>query len=172
METSERIKRSFERNRRALSLKPGIGRGTATARAQLVEGLLFTVEDGAWKFHVDMSEKSGGTGAAPDPGVYGRTALASCLGINYAQQAAARSLRITRLEVVVEADYDSNGTYGTLDQPPGYRRVRYRVAIEADATDEEIQRFVEEADKLCPYLDNFSRAIEVRRELEITANQG
>lgn len=172
METSERIKRSFERNRRALSLKPGIGRGTATTRAQLIEGLLFSVEDGAWKMHVDLSEKSGGTGSAPDPGVYGRTALASCLGINYAQQGAARGLQITRLEVFVEADYDSNGSHGTLDQPPGYRQVRYRVLIEADATEEEIQRFVEEADRLCPYLDIFSRAIDVRRELEIRANQG
>ena len=168
----DEIKRRFERNRRALSLKPAIGRGTATARARLVEGLLFEVEDGSWKMSVDLSEGAGGTGSAPDPGVYGRTALASCLGINYSLHAAARGLKISNLEIEVQADYDTNGNYGTIEQPPGYRQVRYLVDIEADATEEEIRRFVEDVDRHCPYLDNFSRALDVQRELRITASVG
>ena len=169
MGSTERIKRTFERSKKALTLKPSMGRGTATTRAKLVDGLQFEVEDGVWKMNVDMSEKSGGSGSAPDPGVYGRSALASCLGINYALHAAVRGLKISNLEIEVQADYDSNGNYGTIDQPPGYRQVRYVVAIEADASEGEIHRFVEQADKHCPYLDIFARPIDVQREVRVVA---
>jgi uncharacterized OsmC-like protein len=171
MTSTARIKRTFERNKRALTLKPSMGRGTAKTKAKMVDGLHFEVEDGAWKMEVDMSEKSGGTGLAPDPGVYGRSALASCLGINYALHAAVEGLKISSLEIEVQADYDSNGNYGTLDQPPGYRQVRYVVAIEADASESEILQFVEEADKHCPYLDIFARPIDVQREVRVVASQ-
>lgn len=171
MESSERLRETFERNKKALGLRPAVGRGTATTRASWVDGVNFEVEDGAWKLSVDMSEKSGGKGTAPDPGVYGRSALASCLGINYALHAAARGLRISSLEVEVQADYDSNGNYGTIDQPPGYRQVRYIVTIDADASADEIESFVEEVDRFCPYLDIFVRPIDVRREIRVTAGQ-
>ena len=97
MDSTDRIRSTFERNKRALELRPAVGQGTARTRARLRDGLHFEIEDGAWKLEVDMSEKSGGSGAAPDPGVYGRTALSSCLGINYATHAAARGLEISSL---------------------------------------------------------------------------
>lgn len=171
MDTTERIKSTFERNKKALGLRPSVGRGTATTRAMLTQGLHFEVKDGAWSMNVDMSEKSGGTGAAPDPGVYGRSALASCLGINYAMYAAVKGFEISSLEIEVQVDYDSNGTYGTIDQPPGYRQVRYTVVIGADASDDEIYRFVDEADKHCAYLDVFSRPMDVQREVRVVGAQ-
>lgn len=171
MDATEQIKSTFERNKRALSLRPSVGRGTATTRAILRKGLHFEVVDGAWKMNVDMSEKSGGAGAAPDPGVYGRAALASCLGINYAMYAAVKGLRISNLEIEVQADYDSNGTYGTIDQPPGYQQVRYTVVIEGDASEDEFHSFVDEADKHCVYLDVFSRSMDVQRKVRVESSQ-
>src|SRR3990167_2464843 len=90
---TEQIKTTFERNARAVSLRPAAARGTATTRVTLREGLTCDVQDGAWQLAVDMPQKSGGDGSAPDPGVYGRTALGSCLAIGYAMWAVSSVAR-------------------------------------------------------------------------------
>ncbi len=161
------IKEAFERSERALSLKPSIGRGSAKTTVRLSEGLACEARDGRWKLSVDMSEKSGGSGAAPDPGVFGRTALGSCLAIGYAKWAAVRGVSIRSLEVEVQADYDAAREYGVGDKSPGYSQVRYVVKVESDAPEDEIARLLDEADSCSPWLDVFVRPIELRRELRV-----
>src|SRR3989442_13126498 len=82
-ERIERIKSTFERNAKAMTLRPSLGQGTARTKVTLRDGLTCDVEDGNWKMTVDLSPKSGGDGRGPDPGVYSRTALGSCLAIGY-----------------------------------------------------------------------------------------
>jgi uncharacterized OsmC-like protein len=161
------IKKAFERSEKALTLKPSIGRGTARTTVRLGEGLACEARDGRWNLTVDMSEKSGGSGAAPDPGVFGRTALGSCLAIGYAKWAAVRGLPIRRLEVEVQADYDAAREYGVGDELPGYSQVRYVVTVESDAGEDEIVRLLDEADSCSPWLGVFLRPIELRRELRV-----
>src|SRR3989442_3823543 len=122
MGRTEQIKDVFERAAKAMALRPTVGQGTATTKVTLRDGLTCDVEDGAWKLTVDMSAKSGGDGRAPDPGVYGRTALGSCLAITYALWAAKRGISFSHLDVVVQADYDSAGYHGVGDAAPGYRQ--------------------------------------------------
>lgn len=112
MKGEERILQVFERNAKAHSLRPTLGQGTATTRVRLAEGYLCEAQDGSWSLKVDMSEKSGGTGSAPDPGVYGRTALGSCSTITYAAWAAKLGIQVSSLEVEVQTDYDSDGFHG------------------------------------------------------------
>ncbi len=81
MERTEQIKLAFERNAKAMSLRPSVGQGTAVTKVRLRDGLTCDVEDGNWKLTVDGPAKSGGDGRGPDPGVYGRMALGSCLAI-------------------------------------------------------------------------------------------
>ena len=121
MQHTEQIKVAFERNAKAISLRPSVGLGTASTRVRLRENLACDVEDGAWKLTVGASVKSGGDGLAPDPGVYGRTALGSCLAIGYAMWAAKLGVNINSLTVEVQADYDSGASHGVTDAPPGYR---------------------------------------------------
>ena len=118
------IKKCFERNARALKLRPALGRGTATTTVRLVEGVACEIEDGPWKLSVDLSAKSGGSGAAPDPGVYGRGALGACMAICYAQWAARRDLPLDDLRVEVEADYDARGMFGVGDVIADYTAIR------------------------------------------------
>src|SRR5438067_10948322 len=99
MDRTEQLKHTFERNAKALALRPSAGQGTAVTRVRLREGLTCDVEDGGWKLTVDMSAKSGGDGRGPDPGVYGRTALGSCLAIGYALWGAKAGIVFSRLEV-------------------------------------------------------------------------
>jgi uncharacterized OsmC-like protein len=168
MARMEQIRETFERNGRAMAMRPSVGVGTARTRVTLRDGLTCDVEDGAWKLVVDMSQKSGGDGRAPDPGVYGRTALGSCLAIGYTLWGAKRGIAFSKLDVEVQADYNSGGYHGVADVPAGYSQMRCLVTIETDAPEADVLAVLDEADAHSPYRDNFTRAIDVRREVTFT----
>jgi uncharacterized OsmC-like protein len=161
------LKSTFERNAKAVAKRPSIGQGTAVTRARLTGAVGCEIQDGAWTLRMDLSKKSGGDGAAPDPGVYGRSALASCLVGAYALWAAKRELPIDELRVEVHADYDARGMFGVDDVVADYTAIRWSVAIKSPAPDAEIEAVLSEAERHCNYLNVFSRAHELRRELKI-----
>lgn len=169
MDRTEHIKNTFDRNAKAMAMRPSVGRGTAVTKIRLRDGLTCDVEDGQWTLTVDMSAKSGGDGRAPDPGVYGRTALGSCLAIGYMLWAAKLGVTFSRLEVEVHADYDSGGYHGTADAPPGYSQVRYIVRVESDNAEADVLHVLDQGDAHSPYRDVFARALDVRREVHLAA---
>lgn len=162
------LREILERNARAVSLRPALGCHTALTTVRLKPGLECEVEEGPWKLTVGVGEKSGGTNAGPSPGVLGRGALGSCLAVGYGMWAARLGVPIDRVEVTVEADYDSRGELGVSDDvPPGYTQVRYRVTVASAAPEADVRRVIDTADKYSPYRDVFARAHDVRRELTI-----
>ncbi len=167
MSSEERIKSTSERNEKALRLKPTLGQGTAVTRARIREGLTCEVEEGPWKLTVDMSEKSGGSDAGPNPGILGRGALGSCLAISYTMWAARLGVPIESLEVEIQADYDSRGMYGLDGVSAGYKGIRYLVRIESDAPESDILKMLDLADAHSPYRVVFSEAQELNREVRI-----
>jgi uncharacterized OsmC-like protein len=167
IDAQERIRAAFQRNQKALSLRPSIGLGTAATRVRLSEGLTCEVEEGLWNLTVDMSPKHGGNSTGPNPGVLGRAALGSCLAISYARWAAVLGVSISGLEVEIQADYDARGEYGLDGVPAGYREVRYIVRIASDAPEAEIQRVLDACEEHTPYLDVFRHPQQVRRIVEI-----
>jgi uncharacterized OsmC-like protein len=169
MEGEDRVRIAFERNTRAISLRPAIGQGTAVTRVRLREGLTCEIEDGAWKLTADLTEKSGGNNRGPNPGVLGRSALASCLAMAYTQWAAKLGVPIAALEVEVQADYDTRGMYGVDGVGSDYRAVRYVVTVESDAPEAEVLRMLDKADTHCPYYNVFSRPQNLQRELRLIA---
>ena len=169
MQGEEKVKIAVERNTKALTLRPGLGQGTAVSRVRLVDGLTCEIEDGRWKLTADMGEKSGGNGAGPDPGVLGRGALGSCLAMSYAIWATKLDVPISGIEIEVQADYDARGHYGVADVTPGYTEVRYVVTIESDAPEADIERLLDEADAHTPYHNVFSQPQPLRRELRVVA---
>lgn len=170
MEGDEKIRVAVERNVKAVSLRPSVGQGTATTKVRLRPGLACEVEEGAWRLVVGMTEKYGGTNAGPNPGVFGRTALGSCLAIGYAMWAARLGVPLDALEVEVQADYDVRGELGVADQvTPGYAEVRYVVTVESPASEADVLRMLDTADRYSSYRDVFARAVAVRREARITA---
>ncbi|MHC4959571.1 MAG: OsmC family protein [Planctomycetota bacterium] len=161
------LKSTFARNARAVAKRPSIGQGTAVTRARLNGAVGCEIEDGAWRLRMDLSKKSGGDGAAPDPGVYGRSALASCLVGSYALWAAKRGVEIDEIAVEIQADYDARGMYGVDGVIADYTAIRYTVAISSPAPDEEIEALARDAEKHCNYLNLFRRPHEMRGELKI-----
>ncbi len=171
MTTTEKIKTAFERNAKAVELRPGVGQGTAVTKVKLGEGFTCEITDGPWRLIADLGEKHGGRNAGPNPGVYGRAALGSCLAISYVMWAAKLGVPISGLEIEVQADYDVRGEYGLADLPAGYQEVRYLVHIQSPASEAEILKLLDWADAHTPYLDVFRRPIRVRREVEIQATE-
>lgn len=168
--SSETIRSAFRRNQRALELRPSVGQGTARTRVTLRDDLTCEVEDGNWKFVADLSEKHGSKAAGPDPGVFGRAALGTCLVMGYRQWAAHLEIPVRGIEVEVQGDYDSRGGHGVGDAPPGYREVRYVVTIDSEASEGDIMRLVDIADRHSPWLDDFIRPLEVKREVRIQSH--
>jgi uncharacterized OsmC-like protein len=169
MSDMEKIKTAFERGARALTLRPSLGRSTGRSVTRVRDGLTCEIEEGPWRLVADMPEQLGGAASGPTPGVYGRAALGSCLAVGYVMRAAAMGIPIRSLEVEVQADYDDGVLLGVAEGPAGYSEVRYLVTVETDAPEEDVVRWLDEADAHSPYLDVFRRAQRCARQVAIVA---
>jgi uncharacterized OsmC-like protein len=178
MQDTEPIRVALERNVKAVTLRPGVGQGTARTTARLRPGLECEVTDGPFTLTVGMTEKYGGTNAGPNPGVLGRGALASCMVIDYALWAARMGLPLDALEVEVQADYDVRGELGVEPEEgegplrPGYREMRYVVTVESPAPEAALMEWLDQGDRTSPYLDMFANETPVKREVRIRRPEG
>lgn len=129
-----------------MTLRPGVGRGTAVTTARVRRGTCCEVRQGDWTLVTDVSEKAGGEGRGPDPGTLGRAALASCMAVGYMTWAARREVPIAALEVDVEADYDVRGELGVDGVSPAYERIRCVVYVESEAPESEVLSVLREAE--------------------------
>lgn len=168
-EIVERIKTAFERNGRAIELRPAVGQRTAVMKTRVIDGLQVETEEGRWKLVCDASEKSGGTGAAPDPGFVVRAALGNCLAMGYAIWAAHLGVPVENIEVEIHADYDARGQHAVEGIPAGFSEIRYHVRIESSAPEKDVQRVVQMADKASMVGDVFRRAHTLVPHLTIVA---
>jgi len=171
MEYQKEIKNKFDRNVRALTLKPNLGLGKKISTTRITNGLTCEITEGDWTIKTDMPTTMGGSATAPTPGVFGRAALGGCLATGYMIWAAHLDIQIDHVEVRIEADYEDGAFFGITDAPAGYMEVRYYVKIESAHSRQEIEDFLNIADKHSPYLDVFSRAQSCVRELELINNK-
>jgi uncharacterized OsmC-like protein len=163
----EEMKESFERSKKALELKPGTGKKTATCSVQVVDGYTCLMQESRWRVVGDLHEKVGGNGMGPDPSQLVRMAFGSCAAMAYVQWAAVMDIELTGVEVIVETDHDYGGYYGTTDSPAGPIEVRYRVSIESDAPESDIIALIDKADRHSPLHDIFERPMKMKREIEV-----
>ncbi len=163
----ERIKTAWERNGRAIELRPAVGQKTAITKTRVLGGLHVETEEGRWKLVSDGSEKSGGTAVGPDPGFVVRAALGNCLAMGYVTWAAYRNIPIESLEIEMEADFDVRGQHGAEGIPPGFNEIRYHVRVQSSALEADVRRVIEEADANSMVGDVFRRAHTLNRRLTV-----
>jgi uncharacterized OsmC-like protein len=162
------IKDALEQRTKQIKANPSIGQGTAVTKVTLHPGLACEVEDGPWKFSAGMTEKHGGRNTGPNPGVYGRAALGTCLAIGYGMWAAKLGITIRSLAVEVRARFDVRGEFGIDDSiRPGYLDIVYVVTVDTDASDADIQRWLDVADAHSSLLDDFRNPVPATREVHI-----
>ncbi|MEO6444795.1 MAG: OsmC family protein [Gemmatimonadaceae bacterium] len=167
-----KIREAVERNDRVVTARPSVGKGTAVTSVHWRGGLSCEVVSGTWRFNVGMSDNYGGADEAPNPGVYGRAALGSCLAVGYAMWAARLGVPLRALSVDVHADYDVRGELGIDDDVrPGYLAMRYDVTIDSEAPQEEVLRMLDTAEKYSSYLDDFRNPVPVTRTVRFASSQ-
>jgi uncharacterized OsmC-like protein len=164
------LKSVSERNAKAMRLRPSVAQGTATTKVRLRAGTTACdIEDGPWRLTADLDASMGGDGTAPDPGVFARAGLGSCLLGGYLLWGARLGVPIDDVQVVVETDYDARGMYAVDDAvTPGWGGVRCTVSITSPASPERVREMVAKADRYSPILDDITRAMHVARELRIS----
>ena len=167
MADPETIKKCYLRNCKAVTLRPELAKSTAVTKIRLFDGTTCEVEHKHWKFQVDIGKTEGGNDAGPGPGILERGALGSCLAIGYSQQAAVMGVPVDNIEVEIESDMDARGMLALDDRPPGFKELRYKVTIESPASEQEVMNVVEKVDNHSPVLDDFRRAIPVKRQLTL-----
>jgi len=171
MANPKTIKEAFDRNKKAIELRPSLGQSTALTKVRVRNGTTCEIESGSKKLVCDIGKTEGGNDAGPGPGIFERAALGSCLAMGYAQEAAVMDIPIDSIEVHVESDFDARGQFGLSDDPPGFKVLRYQVMIESPAPEADIQEMIDQADARSPVLDDFKRPIPIEREVEITSTE-
>jgi len=161
------IKKAFERNRKALELRPKMGEKTARTRIRVRDGTTCDIETETKKLVCDVGTEAGGNDAGPGPGILERGALGSCLAIGYATWAAHMNIPVDNVEVEVESEFDASGQFGVSDTTPGFKELHYRVSIESPIHKERVKEMIEKADKHSPVLDDFRRPIPIKRTINI-----
>ncbi len=168
-----KIREIAERNAEFLALKPTRGHLTGVTKARMVDGLSCEIEEGPWKLAADMPRKAGGEETAPTPGMLGRGALASCLVIGISMWAARLGIPLDALEVEVQGDFDARGELGVGENiPPGYQEIRYVISIDSPASEQDLVKLLETAERHSPYMDVFSRAQNMKRVLRLNDKDG
>lgn len=161
------LKKSFERVKKLLTIKPSKGQYKTTTKVQLRDGTTCDIKHKQWKFTADVGKNEGGNDAGPGPSVLQRGALGSCLAIGYAKWAAVMNVPIDSIEIEVEAEVDARGSYGIDNVAPGYKGLRYTVFVDSPASEEAIREMIEKADKHSPVLMDFTEPVPVEREVKI-----
>jgi uncharacterized OsmC-like protein len=168
MQGDAQVREALERNVKAVSLRPGVARGTARTTAVLHPGLACRVTEGPYELEIGMTEKYGGQGGAPNPGVLGRGALASCLAIGYGMWAARLGVPCDAIEVEVQADYDIRGELGVAeDVRPGYAAMRYVVRVVSASPEADVLRMLDTADRCSSYRDIFAHGVPLTRDVQV-----
>jgi uncharacterized OsmC-like protein len=166
---AEQINQATERNIKAMTLRPSVAQGTATTKVRVRTGsTAMDIEDGPWKLVSDLSPSLGGGSDGPDPGILARSGLGACLAGGYLLWAARLGVQLDDVQVVVETDYDARGMYAVDESvAPGWAGVRCTVTIASPDAPDRVREVVERADRYSPVLDDFTRGLDIKRELRI-----
>lgn len=115
-------------------------------------------------FEIDSDEPPVllGTNKGPNAVELVLSALASCLSVGFAYNAAVQGIKLEHLSFHVEGDIDLHGFLGLSDQVrPGYNNIRVRCEIKSGASAADIQKLSEHVQRTSPVLDILRQAVPV-----------
>ena len=168
MSLPEEIKTAMERGMKAVSLKPAVGIGKETMRIETTPDGMTKAIDGDYSVMVDLGSAFGGGGSTPSPGVLVRAALGACMSQGYLVWAALLGVKIGKINIEIESQYDMRGNYG-LDPNirGGFTSLHYIVSIESAADPDKVQQVIDQADATDSVRDIFAGELIMTREIQI-----
>lgn len=93
-------------------------------------------------------------------------ALAACISVGYAYNAAARGITIRSLRLEAEGELDLHAFLGLSEKTrPGFEKIRFTATVAADAPRERLEELCEYVQKTSPVLDILRNPVPVEVDL-------
>ena len=104
-----------------------------------------------------------GTDTGPNPAEYLLHALAACVTTSLVYSAAARGVRLTSVESILEGDLDVQAAMGTNteDYRNGFERIRMTIQISGDAPAEKLRQVVQRGTDRSVVFDSISNGVPI-----------
>lgn len=123
----------------------------------------------AFEYDADHPPVLVGKDEGPTPVEFLLQALLACLTAGIGNIAAARGVRLTRVESRVEGDIDLRGSLGiSSDVRNGYQQIRVSFDIDGDASQDELRAIVEQSKARSAVFDVLTNGVPV----EVRVNVG
>ena len=109
-----------------------------------------------------------GDDTGPNPAEHLLHALAACLTTSLVYVAAARGVRLTEVESVIEGDMDVRGALGLSDEyRNGFERIRASFHVKGDAPEEKLREIVARAQQRSAVFDMVTNGVPVAVEVDV-----
>ena len=121
-------------------------------------------------FDIDVDEPFEllGGNSAPNPQEMLMTALNACIMVGYVAGAAARGIRLEKVEIETSGDLDLRGFLGIdPNVPPGYETIRYTVTMKGDGSEADFREIHETVKRTSPNYFNVARPIRIESQLVV-----
>jgi uncharacterized OsmC-like protein len=126
---------------------------TLRAQGRIGEGIACRVDTGRALIEAGLHPASGGNGLQACSGDMLLEALVACAGVTLKAVATALGVELRDGAVHAEGDLDFRGTLGVAkDAPVGFREIRLRFELDADATPEQRAKLLELTERYCVVL--------------------
>jgi len=161
------FKKVFEHKQEILRNRPDKTRVEVSAESKLVEAFRSHVKVRDFEVIVDQPANMESTDRGPRPSEYVLAALAACHEVTYRLYADALDIPLESVAVKVTGVSDAKGFF-SLDEetPAGFSEIYGTIAIESNASDDDIERLRQTVNRHCPVLDDIRRPVSVDLKVE------
>jgi uncharacterized OsmC-like protein len=126
---------------------------TLRAQGRIGEGIACRVETGKALVEAGLHPATGGSGTQACSGDMLLEALVACAGVTLKAVATALGIPLRDASVTAEGDLDFRGTLGVAkDAPVGFREIRLKFELDADAPAEQLHKLIELTERYCVVL--------------------
>ncbi len=123
---------------------------TLRAQGRIGEGIACRVDTGKALVEAGLHPATGGSGMQACSGDMLLEALVACAGVTLKAVSTALQIPLKDARVTAEGDLDFRGTLGVAkDAPVGFREIRLKFDLEADASEEQLKKLIELTERYC-----------------------
>ena len=136
---------------------------TLRAQGRLGEGVACRVDTGKALLEAGLHPATGGTGLQACSGDMLLEALVACAGVTLKAVATALGVTLQDAKLTAEGDLDFRGTLGIAkDAPVGFREIRLKFDLQADAPEAQIKKLIELTERYCVVMQTLRNATPVK----------
>ncbi len=135
---------------------------TLSARGQLGDSVTCRIETGKALVTAGLHPATGGNALAACSGDMLLEALVACAGVTLGAVATALGIELRDATLQAEGDLDFRGTLGVAkDAPVGFQAIRLQIAVDTDASDEQVATLLRLTERYCVVYQTLARPAEM-----------